>query len=168
MDVYMSIQNAPSLVTMYRQLVRTGELFKLPSSGGQASMSGARHFYLFNDMMIWGRAKDSKGAPVQYKGAIDLFNAKVRAVGPERTERKYTFELATLELQSSMSVTVMGSTRPVNYATGNSMTAIYLLAANSQEEQQAWIQDIQKVIDTIHYQKQQAKLENCKQHALTV
>ncbi|KAG2175617.1 hypothetical protein INT43_001264 [Umbelopsis isabellina] len=159
MDVYTSIQNSPSLVTMYRRLVKTGELVKLPSSGGQASMSGPRHFFLFNDMLIWGRAKDSKGAPVQYKGVIDMLNAKVRAVGPERTERKNVFELVTTELQSTMSMTVIGNTKPINYVTGNSISATYLLATNSQEEQQAWIQDIQKVIDTLQHQKQQARLD---------
>jgi hypothetical protein len=167
MDVFSSVQNAPSLVNMYRRLVKAGELHKLPSSGGQASMSGTRHFFLFNDMLIWGRAKDSKGAPVQYKGVIDVLNAKVRAVGPERTERKYAFEVVTLELQSSMSVTVMGSSRPFNYTTGASLTAIYLLAANSQEEQLAWIQDIQKVIDTLHHQRL-AKRENGKRLILSV
>jgi hypothetical protein len=167
MDVFSSVQNAPSLVNMYRRLVKAGELHKLPSSGGQASMSGTRHFFLFNDMLIWGRAKDSKGAPVQYKGVIDVLNAKVRAVGPERTERKYAFEVVTLELQSSMSVTVMGSNRPFNYTTGASLTAIYLLAANSQEEQLAWIQDIQKVIDTLHHQRL-AKRENGKRLILSV
>ncbi|GAB5588655.1 Ras protein-specific guanine nucleotide-releasing factor [Umbelopsis nana] len=158
MDVYSSIQNPPSLVTLYRRLHYSGELFKLPSNGSNSSSSGMRQFYLFNDMLIWGRAKDSKGGPIQYKGVIDLINAKVRPVGPERTDRKFAFEVVTLESQSMMAVSVMSGSRPLNNVSGATAVAVYLMAANSQEEQQTWIREIQAVADTLHNQRQ-AKID---------
>ncbi|KAG2183972.1 hypothetical protein INT44_008983 [Umbelopsis vinacea] len=154
MDVYTSIQNPPSLVTLYRRLHHSGELYKLQSSGGSSSSTGMRHFYLFNDMLIWGRAKDSKGAPVQYKGHIELTNAKVRAVGPERTERKYALEIVTLEQQSMMAVSVVSNGLSLNNVASTSMVSIHLLAANSQEEQEAWVREIQAVADLLHNQRQ--------------
>lgn len=161
MDVYSSIQNPPSLVTLYRRLHYSGELFKLPSNGSNSSSSGMRQFYLFNDMLIWGRAKDSKGGPIQYKGVIDLINAKVRPVGPERTDRKFAFEVVTLESQSMMAVSVMSGSRPLNNVSGTTAVAVYLMAANSQEEQQTWIREIQAVADTLHNQRQ-AKIDRGK------
>lgn len=154
MDVYTSLQNPPSLVTLYRRLHYSGELYKLPSSGGNSSTAGMRQFYLFNDMLLWGRAKDSKGASIQYKGVIELTNAKVRAVGSDRTERKFAFEIVTLEQQSIMSVSVMPNARPFNNGAGTTMVAVYLMSASTQEEQQAWIREIQLVADGLTHQKQ--------------
>ncbi|CAO3661296.1 unnamed protein product [Umbelopsis ramanniana] len=158
MDVYTSIQNPPSLVTLYRRLHYSGELFKVQSSGSSSSSAGVRHFYLFNDMLIWGRTKDSKGGPVQYKGHIELTNAKVRAVGPERTERKYALEIVTLEQQSMMAVSVVSNGLSLNNVASTSMVSIHLLAANSQEEQETWVREIRAVADLLHNQRQ-AKID---------
>jgi hypothetical protein len=139
----------------------SGELFKIQSSGSSSSSTGVRHFYLFNDMMIWGRTKDSKGGPVQYKGHIELTNAKVRAVGPERTDRKYALEIVTLEQQSSMAVSVVSNGLSLNNVASTSMVSIHLLAANNQEEQEAWVREIQAVAALLHNQRQ-AKIDKGK------
>jgi PH domain len=112
-------------------------------------------------MLIWGRAKDSKGGPVQYKGHIELTNAKVRAVGPERTERKYALEIVTLEQQSMMAVSVVSNGLSLNNSASTSMVSIHLLAANSQEEQETWVREIQSVADLLHNQRQ-AKIDRGK------
>jgi hypothetical protein len=167
MDVYTSIQNPPSLVTLYRRLHYSGELFKIQSSRGSSSTAGTRHYYLFNDQLIWARAKDSKGGPIQYKGVIDLTNAKVRAVGPERTDRKFAFEIVTLEAQSMMSVSAVSNGLSINNTANTAMVAVHLLAANSQEEQETWVREIQAVADVL-YNQRQAKIDKGKLTTLKV
>ncbi|CDS04810.1 hypothetical protein LRAMOSA07340 [Lichtheimia ramosa] len=144
--IQRALVGAPFGVKAQRRLVLQGSLSRVVVSS--KTVGEEQTYFLFSDLLMFVRPKqDSKRTVLQYKGHLQLEQARIRALSPEDAAGyPYCFEItSSLQGVDTLNSTYMGS------------RTVYVLRTHSQAECDEWVKQLENVVHVLDQESARAR-----------